>query len=359
MKLGAARAAAGLAISLAACGDAPRIEGCEASGPMRPLCGFQNPEDLADLPWTPWLLVSQMNQEGVGNLLALDRELGDRVLLYPDPEVAREPGWGAEDCAEPPDPFRPHGIDVRAEPGEPTRLAVVNHGGRDSVELFEVGSAEDGPALSWRGCAVLPPDTWPNDVALLPGGGFVVTSSAASMESLATAVRLLLGLDTGEVWEWTPDASWRAVPGTAASMPNGVAVSRDGQRVYLTAMNSKTLRAVDRDGGNPQEVPTPVAADNLSWDGEERLLTAGIPGGMIDLLGCRKVEGAGCGLAFAVVAIEPETLALETILEHDGASAFGGASVAVAIRDELWLGSFTGDRIARVRRRPQDSAGAR
>lgn len=353
MKLAAASAAAGLAIGLAACGDAPRIEGCEASGRIRPVCGLQNPEDLADLPWTPWLLVSQMNQEGAGSLLALDRELGDRVLLYPDPGVARKPGWGAEDCAQPPDPFRPHGIDVRAEPGEPTRLAVVNHGGRDSVEFFEVGSAEDGPTLTWRGCAVLPPDTWPNDVALLPDGGFVVTSSASSMESLGTVVRLLLGLDTGEVWEWTPDGSWRAVPGSAASMPNGVAVSRDGQRVYVTAMNSKTLLAVDRDGGNPQQVSTPVAGDNLSWDGEERLVAAGILGGMTDLLGCRNVEGAGCGLAFAVVAIDPETLALETILEHDGASAFGGASVAVPVRDELWLGSFSGDRIARVRRDPQ------
>ena len=95
-----------------------------------------------------------------------------------------------------------------------------------------------------------------------------------------------------------------------------------------------------------------LAGDNLTWEGEERLVVTGVVGGLTDLLGCREVVGAGCGLPFAVVPIDPATLAMDTLLEHDGATAFGGASVAVPLRDEIWLGSFAGDRIARVRRDP-------
>ena len=71
MRAGAALAvAAGLATGLVACSSAPRIEDCEPAGRIRPVCSLQNPEDLAELPWTPWRLVSQMNQKGTGSLLA-------------------------------------------------------------------------------------------------------------------------------------------------------------------------------------------------------------------------------------------------------------------------------------------------
>ncbi len=68
---------------------------------------------------------------------------------------------------------------------------------------------------------------------------------------------------------------------------------------------------------------------------------------MTSALACQKITAGACGVAYAVSAIDPDTMAAETLLERDGTSAFGMASVAVPIGNELFIGSFIGDRIAR------------
>jgi hypothetical protein len=47
--------------------------------------------------------------------------------------------------------------------------------------------------------------------------------------------------------------------------------------------------------------------------------------------------------------IDPETLAVETIYSQADMPGFGGGTVALEVGDELWIGSFRGDRIAIVR----------
>ena len=54
-------------------------------------------------------------------------------------------------------------------------LYVVNHGGRESIEIFTLDPKGAEPAVTWNGCAVMPSHTWPNSVAPLPDGGMVVT----------------------------------------------------------------------------------------------------------------------------------------------------------------------------------------
>ena len=52
--------------------------------------------------------------------------------------------------------FRPHGIDVKLRPDGRTELYVVNHGGNESVEVFEVDLDADRPSLKWIGGVRLP-----------------------------------------------------------------------------------------------------------------------------------------------------------------------------------------------------------
>jgi hypothetical protein len=46
--------------------------------------------------------------------------------------------------------------------------------------------------------------------------------------------------------------------------------------------------------------------------------------------------------------IDPETLEVEEIYRQADMPAFGGGTVALEVGDELWIGSFRGDRIAVV-----------
>ncbi|MDG2320892.1 MAG: hypothetical protein P8L79_11605 [Rhodospirillaceae bacterium] len=64
--------------------------------------------------------------------------------------------------------------------------------------------------------------------------------------------------------------------------------------------------------------------------------------------GCQGIGSKPCAFPFAVVAIDPDTLAQEILYEHqDG--LIPGASVALSHKGFLYMGTFFGDRISRVR----------
>ena len=73
-------AAACAALWLAAClPSVDPIVSCQARGPAKPLCGYQNPEDLVALPGGQALLVSEYGGMDSGNLF-VGSFAGDRIL---------------------------------------------------------------------------------------------------------------------------------------------------------------------------------------------------------------------------------------------------------------------------------------
>jgi hypothetical protein len=348
------------------------IHGCEASAGMVPICGFSNPEDLAPLPGGSWLVVSQISlRDGVpGSLVGFRVSDARRRRLYPvEPGgvnlsvAASAPGWGSPECPGPPDAasFAPHGVDVTAHGPSGAALAVVNHGGRESIEFFEIGYAAGGPALGWRGCVPMPPGTWPNDVAFLPDGGVVATSTMpppGGWDALWAGLRLMLGADSGSLFAWRAEEGWSQLEGSRGSGPNGVAVSPDGSEIFFGEWGSGRLVRL-RPDGEPRRfsVELPHHPDNFSWSRDGRLLVTGQIGRLGEFLDCMEIEGGACAIPFSVVAVEPATLEIEVLLRHD-ADAMGAASASVEVGGDLFIGAFAGDRIARVRlpRSPADPA---
>ena len=49
-----------------------------------------------------------------------------------------------------------------------------------------------------------------------------------------------------------------------------------------------------------------------------------------------------------VVKVNPKTLAVKDVLTRPDDVVFGGNTTAIEIRNDLWLGSYRGDRIAVV-----------
>lgn len=347
---------------LAGCGAPASLTGCDSVGGLTPVCGLQNPEDLAVLPGGDWLVTSQgPGRDAAGSLLALRVRDGARAPLWPHPQgapsldaVRPAPGWGDPSCPGPPDAavFAPHGLDLEIRPAASAVLRVVNHGGREAVELFEVGVAEGVPALWWRGCVALEEGLL-NDVAALPDGGFVASrmfASAGGLGQVLGALRLALGLDTGAVLEWTPAGGWRELPETSAPAPNGVAVAQDGERVFVAVWGEGELFAVGRHAGARRlRAALPFHADNLSWAPDGRLLVAGQRGSLASIIACSALDQGTCGVPFAVAYVDPDSLAVEMALDHDGASAMGMATVAVEHDGELWIGTAAGDRVARFK----------
>jgi hypothetical protein len=356
------RRAVALAFALLAssCGGGPEpILGCEDAPGIHPICGFQNPEDLALLPGNRALLVSQfgaMDGTKSGSLVLHDLASESQRPLFPaggigsTPEVSGGARWGDESCPPPPAAFSPHGIDLAPRPGGELQLLVVNHGGRESIELFKVTTAGPRVSVEWRGCVLAPEDAFLNDVVGLPDGGFLTTHMQPKRGGIAAywqVLRGLLGFDTGYVLEWQPASGFRVVGGTEAPFPNGIEVSPDGATLYLNVYLGNEVRRIDRRTGEllgRAAVPHP---DNVTWSDEGRLLVASHTAGLGEMTACAGIEKGACGFEFQIVSLDPTTLEQRVVFKHAGAP-MGGGTVAVQVGPALYIGSFAGDRIARV-----------
>jgi len=402
--------------------SAEPVIACEAVGPARPICGFQNPEDLELLPDGRGLLVSEFGaMEGgrPGAIAHLDLASEARSVLYRGGDGGTQtPGWGDPACPGPPSELSPHGIHLARRPDGALQLLAVNHAGRESVELFEVtarppqgsraarrsraesegpsraarrSQAEsEGPSraarrsqaesegpgraarrsraeserpesegpesgawsVAWRGCAVAPEGSWLNDVVALPEGGFLATNMLPRRGRIGQILEYVkaavLGLRTGFALEWQPGRGFAPLPGTEVAFANGIALSADGRTIFLNASIGGKVHRIDRATGaalGSAKVPGP---DNSTWAPDGRLLVASFVGPIWETLTCDGLERGACPIAFEIVAVDPQTLATETLYRGSGAP-MGGGTVGLRVGDELFIGSFAGDRILRVK----------
>jgi sugar lactone lactonase YvrE len=123
------------------------------------------------------------------------------------------------------------------------------------------------------------------------------------------------------------------VPGSEASGANGVELSDDGRTIYIAAWGSQSFIRLSRGATPPvrEEIPLGFRIDNIHWAKDGRLLGAG----QVDQ-------------DWQVVKIDPDSLEVEQIYAQPANASFGGGTVALEVGDDLWIGSYRGDRIAIV-----------
>ena len=344
-----------LVIVVAACGEpTPPITTCEASATIEPHCGFQNPEDLALLPDGRTVIASQygaMDGRKPGNLAVFDvTQPAAHVRFRAEDAAAQADPWGDPACPGPPSAaFGPHGIDLARRADGRLQLLVVNHAGREAIEFFEVTPAGVETRFTWRGCAELPDDMYVNDVVHTPEGGLLTTHMMSRSGGRTGLLKAgLFGSNVGWVLAWSPPDRWTKVEGTDAPFPNGLELSADGRHVYVNVYMAGEVRKVDVETGETVATASVPSPDNSTWSSDGRtLLVASHTAGMRDSMACMELAEGSCPMAFQIVALDGETLESRVVFEHEGAP-MGGATVALQVRDDLWLGTFAGDRVARV-----------
>lgn len=329
-----------LALGALGCGDEPRGP-CRETAPLGSVCGFENPEDVAYSAPSNLLVVSEFRFLGKGGSLSgLTPGASTPRRLWPGTSAASEPDPAVGDPAcNAPDPavFHPHGIFVDAK----NALYVVNHGGRDSIEIFAIRGAGDGATLVWRGCVVLPPGTSGNDLAVSAGGDVVVSNYSRAVDSILENVTIGFGMATGDVLRWRRELGWRHVPGTTASAANGVALSPDGKTLYYAETGGRRFVRIGLDGANRAEIPVPGGPDNLSWTSRGTLYLASHTSN-VAFLGC--LAGKACRSPWVLLEIDPVAMRAEEVLAHDGA-VVGAVASAEQVGERVYLGAVFGDRI--------------
>ena len=219
------------------------------------------------------------------------------------------------------------------EPGNgPTyKLFVVGHGARESIEVFQIDTAREMPVATWIGCVIAPDPIGLNSVRGLPDGGFVTTNFLPRGGTREATERMMGGEPNGELWEWHTASGWVKVPGSEAAGANGVELSDDGRTLYIAAWGSQSFVRLSRGATPPQrqEIPLGFRVDNIHWARDRTLWAVG-----------------QAGQVWKAVKIDPATLAVREIVSQPDTPAFGAGTAFVEVGDELWVGSYRGNRIA-------------
>ena len=271
-------------------------------------------------------------------------DLVKKTFSKMDVRIQRDKSWGDPACPGPVgDALVSHGSSLRKRRDGKWALYVVNHGGRESIEMFELKPAAGSWGLLWRGCELAQHDY--NDVAILPDGGFVGTyptglSAGRSGAPGGTGA-------TGYVARWAPGKGESEVPGTRMRFPNGVLVSTDGRYMYVNEFIARVVHKYELPAGTEVgSVGVDFLPDNLTWTEQGRLLVAGVKGARGD---CPPGSGTSCIDSFGVAEIDPSKMEARTIFDSaSSAPLISGVSVALKAGDSVYLGAFLGDRIVRI-----------
>ncbi len=325
------------------------------------LSGVSAPEDMEPLPGGRALLLSEFRLPGssrMSRLAVLDTRTGavaSAKLLGTTDAVKR---WGTADCLAPDPAPAWGGISLARAVDGGWRLLAVNQGSRTSIEAFAVSMRGTDLTLTWQGCALLPANQHPNDVAGLPDGGFVVSIIGDERHFNAPdgLTRLLSGEVTGYLLAYSPANGFHRLPGTEAATPNGVVVARGGQQLAFASWTGRAVIAYDLQQGKVTgRVALPISPDNLSLTPRGTVLATGVPS-VAYVPACLGSGGVGakCESPFSVMEIGLQAdaaglLPVKTRIDAP-AGVINGATIAVELGRTLYVGAFTGERVVKYSR---------
>ncbi|MGZ3273655.1 MAG: SMP-30/gluconolactonase/LRE family protein [Caulobacteraceae bacterium] len=307
---------------------------CTTEHGLNFICGLANVEDMLAVDGGKAVLASSY-KEGSAGFYLIDvasktaKPVTLSVAAKPDPMYGCP---GAPDLTK----LATHGLDVRPRGGGTATVYAINHGGRESVEVFTLDARK--ATAEWIGCVVAPEGTSANSVVGLRDGSIVFTKLFDTHDRAAGISPVLQGKVTGVVYHWVPGKGTSPVPGTELSGDNGLLASPDGKSLYINAYGTKEVWKVPLDGkGKPVGVKVEFNPDNLRW----------APDGNIFVTGQFLNPGNTAGPNdWGVARLDPAAMTARTIITAPGTPAFDNATVAVVAGNLLWLGTFKGDRIA-------------
>lgn len=333
---------------------------CDPVGGLHFVCGLRQPEDLALIPGTRWLITTGMATDGTGGLFLIDTHAKQSQRLQLGRDIRFEPDTRTyPGCPGAPDPahYSTQGLNLRADGAGRFRLSVVSHGAREAIEAYEVDATADRPTLTWRGCVPLPV-TGGNSVTSASDGTLYVT---IFMRPGTGFQQMLDGEPTGDLYVWHGGtSSIQRVPGLTLAGANGIELSRDGRTLYLALTGSRDLTEVSvADPGHVLRradfAALNFAPDNVHWMANGQLISAGMResdpacGGLSQRQANPQARYRGCHRAAVVVISDPHTLKTRVVYAPQTANPhYTGTSTALVVEGVLWIGSFATDRVAYV-----------
>lgn len=328
------------------------VAGSEACAPVDGVefvCGIHNVEKLTAIDGTDWAIAAPVFGGPVAtpplyfvNVKTKSYTSLDPASIKVKADAKTYPGCSAPDFSK----FSAVGPDVRKIDGQ-NKLYVANHGGRMSVEVFDIATDGNSPSLTWRGCVMAPQASWfMDDVAITGDGGFVVSSFFDSTDA-KFAEKLQTKTPTGNLGLWRPGQGWKTLGIGNTSGANGIALSHDEKDVFFSDYGGNGIVKMNLASGAMDRIQLDFLVDNLMWDTAGNYIIAGGQNGPVtkafECLGSK--TAAQCDVPFTVVALNPKTMKVTDIFGPGKIGEAGTGTGGLQVGDKLWLTTFRGDRI--------------
>jgi hypothetical protein len=311
------------------------------------ICSLRNPEDMVRIEDSQWALVSRLGRDpsAPGGFSLVDLDARTSMVLMPD--VSKPAIAVYSDCPRAPiaSELLTHGLDIRPS-AQGVEVFAVNHGGRESIEVFDLRIDARGASLTWTGCVMVPADISANAVAALPDGLAVSSFGKTGHEGTA---ELMAGNPSGFVARWRPKQGWSHVAGSEFGGDNGVTAAPNARALYVNDWSDGTLRIVPLAEG-VEPITLKLGAfhpDNVHSLPDGNLLVAGQIGSAREIMAC--ATEPTCAVGSMIVVVDPLGQKVLSSSSVAPSSSFGAASTALLYKNHYWLSSFRGDRIMRVR----------
>lgn len=199
---------------------------------------------------------------------------------------------------------------------------------------------------------MMPEGLGANSVASFSDGSLVAT---VLLYPDRTFSDMFAGEPTGAVYEWSPgDSGFTLMEGTELPGNNGIEVSTDEREIYVASTGLRTVVAYSYN--NPARQlrttrPMTFVPDNVHMASDGRLITAGTIydepacGGVPKSEGFDLEEYAACPRGFIAATIDPETMQDVDLAIGVANPDFSNATMALQVDNEVWVGTFSGDRV--------------
>jgi len=344
-----------------------------ADGPVEPdevICGLANVEDMVAIPDTPWIIGSGIGgsffQGGALHLISEDH--GTAAKLDLDFSDGLKPVAPFDQCPAPPpaELFSAHGLSLVANDAGGYNLYVVNHGGREAIEVFSVQPTDESPSFTWIGCVPTPDTATSNSVAARKDGSLVMSASGAGDEPMpsfaALSEMVKAGMEMpkldpdeasrsrGAVFTWSREEGWNKVPGSELEGNNGIELSRDGKWVWNNSWPGASVTRIPLDPslGEPRKVDLPFKPDNIRWSHDGKLVATGHLAGVAEVSECVMGDPKACAIDYMSAEIDPDTFEVTPLFSGKGTDRLGTATITLKTAKNLWIGSVRSQCIGRV-----------
>ncbi len=327
-------------------------DSCTDSKGLTFICGLSNAEDLVSVPDTDWVLSSGMTLGGGIYLINSVQKTWTQMYTGAPQQVHHDAArFGNCQAAPVADSFITHGLHIRAGENGHSTLYVVGHGGREAIEVFDVDANPAQPQLAWLGCVPMPEGLGANSVTALTDGSLLAT---VLMHPGQTFTDVFSGKPTGAIYRWSPGQSgFEMIAGSQLPGNNGIEISADEREIFVVSTGLGTISVFAN--SNPTRLLRSTSRldfgpDNVHMTEDGQLITAGPSSvdhncGEIDTENMILEEFAACPRGSVAATFDPVTLAETGRWSSPADPVFSNATMALQVGDEIWIGSFAGDRI--------------